>query len=98
MEIYLALVKFYRRRYPALKLRTEIKPLVQTYSTVNLVRGRFVITFKPGLCETAKVLLLPHELAHCLSWDSDRHPSDHGPAFGLAYSQTWQDYLDFLQE
>jgi hypothetical protein len=58
--------------------------------------GSFLIRIRKNISEDAQLILLPHEVGHMLSYDTDKHPSQHGPHFGIGYSEAWQSYLRWV--
>jgi hypothetical protein len=87
------LANHFRRDF-GVRLTLRRVPRLRNFGSANRGKdGRFVIKLRKDLCEGGQIAFLIHEMSHVVSWESDTHPSDHGPMFGLAYSDVWQSYL-----
>ena len=87
------LAAHFRREFPYRVTLRRLPRLRNFGSTVKQKDGSFCIKLRSTLCEGGQIAFLIHEWSHVVSWDSDVHPTDHGPMFGLAYSEVWQSYL-----
>lgn len=58
--------------------------------------GEFRICICRDIDKDAQLILLPHEVGHMLSWETDSHKSDHGRHFGAGYAKAWQSYLRWI--
>lgn len=96
MQIYRSLVSFYKRRLPALRLSVRRQRMAQDYALCRRADGGFDVRIASRLSEEAAILALIHEIGHALSWDRDKHPSDHGPEFGIGYAEAWRMYQTWL--
>ena len=56
---------------------------------------RYIIRVHPAACPTVAFWTLLHEYSHCLVWDVPC-TGEHGPYWGVAYSQCWEVYEDWL--
>lgn len=60
-------------------------------------RKRFKIRVNKDLSEDSAVLVLLHEIAHAITWDSDDVlPGDHNAFWGIAYSQVYKTWMGVL--
>lgn len=99
MQSYRRLVTYLKKNLPevSLSIRRTKRPSHE-YGECNIMKdGSFRIRISNEIDEdTAKVILI-HEVAHALSWHTDKHHSDHGPRFGIAYARVWRVYQDWLK-
>src|SRR5579859_1692739 len=51
---------------------------------------RFIIRVSDTLHDDAAILILFHEWAHAISWESKFMPGDHHVIWGIAYSLVWK--------
>lgn len=58
--------------------------------------SRFVIRVDKSLTEDAAILILFHEWAHALCWDTNFMPGDHHVIWGIAYAMVWKAWLASL--
>lgn len=97
MKNYRALCRFLREEYgKRYKFTFRRCDLGGDYGKCDLADGRFIIRVGHQLCEGGAVLVALHEMAHVVSWHTDRAPSQHGPEFGHAYHLVWESYLKYL--
>lgn len=87
------LAEHFRREFRVRLSLRRVERLRNFGSASRNKDGRFVIKIRKDLCEGGQIAFLIHEMSHVVSWESDTHQSDHGPMFGLAYSEVWQSYL-----
>jgi hypothetical protein len=67
------------------------------HAFTRLVDKSFEILIDKDADQSAQLMLLIHEVAHVLSWHADKHPSEHGKHFGIAYSKAWRMYLPWME-
>lgn len=60
------------------------------------IGNKFVIRVSSALHDDAAILILFHEWAHALSWESRFMPGDHHVIWGIAYSLVWKTWLASL--
>ena len=97
-ESPLALARHLRASFPTYRVRVRRLTLRDAWADCDKQKdGSYLIRIEKRVDATAQTILLIHEWAHVLSWETDRHPSDHGGRFGWAYSRVYQAYLDWLK-
>ncbi len=95
---FASLVRHLRNDFPDYRFSVRRVPYKVDYGRCHKQsNGSFHIRVRKDLEEGVQCLILVHEIAHMLSWETDKHPSDHGGRFGLAYSRAWQSYLRWLE-
>lgn len=57
------------------------------------VGDRFVIRVSNTLHDDAAILILFHEWAHAVCWESKFMPGDHHVIWGIAYAMVWKTWL-----
>ena len=59
--------------------------------SVRKGKPHFLVRIEKSLSIEAQVLILIHELAHCLQWRSNEESreSDHDAEWGIAYARLW---------
>lgn len=55
--------------------------------------NKFFIRVSDRLHDDAAILILFHEWAHALCWDSKFMPGDHHVVWGIAYALVWKTWL-----
>lgn len=106
MQAYRQLVRYLKARLPEYRFsvrRVKFKTVIvddhdctDCGDTDKRKDGSFLIRINSVLDEDTARLVLLHELGHVLSWETDRHPSDHGPEWGKAHAKVWRLYQDWL--
>jgi Zn-dependent peptidase ImmA (M78 family) len=91
------LVKHFRKTFPEITFKVRRCKIVNNmWGYCDKIEDRYNICISSSLCLTAQKLVLIHEMGHALSYDKDKHSSDHGPIFGAAYAKCWRAYLEWL--
>lgn len=100
MQSYRQLVNYLKKNLPEIELSVHRAKIADgDYAKCNPpVKNKFTIQIRSGLDEVACILLLMHEVAHALSWHTDKHPSDHGPEFWKAHRRVWDLYQKWIHE
>ena len=82
---------------PVVTSRRTLKDCI-AYTTLVRKDGlphHFNICIERSLSWEAVWQVLVHEWAHARAWDEESDTvTDHGPAFGIAYSQIWGDVVE----
>jgi predicted metal-dependent hydrolase len=93
------LVAHFKKSFPEISFKVRRCKLRESFWGVCGKAGNsYQISISNELCLTAQKLVLIHEMGHALSYESDDHPSDHGPSFGEAYAKCWRSYLEWIGE
>ena len=96
-------MKVFRARFETLHpVKLQRASLGGHFGDTGIVtrKGRqfLLVRVERSLSEEAQLLVLIHELAHCLQWRVDRQEagreSDHDAEWGLAYARAWRGLLD----
>lgn len=95
---FASLVRHFKKEHPHLKLsiRRAKTPSYTIGWCHKEADGSFRIVIRKTTDEEAQQLALVHELAHAISWTTDKHPTDHGSVFGQAYAAAWRSYMRWL--
>lgn len=92
---YRSLVRHLRKHveldYPISIRRTRLPDGLDGDAT--LANGRFVVRINRKLTENSAIDTVIHEISHCVVLESHQ---GHGPAWGMAYSRVYQEYLVWL--
>jgi predicted SprT family Zn-dependent metalloprotease len=97
---YRVVANHFRKNFPVKVYIRRVKLNGDDWGSTDRIRyyrKSFHICIDSKLDDVASVMVLLHELAHALSWTKDKHPSDHGPEFGRAYSRVYRMYLNLLE-
>jgi len=98
-EHYYSLLRFLRKNiafpYPISIRRVKLPN--DRIGDCDFENGKFKIRIDRSLPELLAMDILIHEISHALSWESDKHLTDHGPKWGLAYSKTYRTFLQWLK-
>jgi len=94
-----SLVSHFKRSLPEYKIsvRRVVVPAEYYAFTQKLADKHFRISVGSSMEEPAQIGWLVHEIAHVISWHKDKHHSQHGKHFGIAYSKAWQIYLSWMK-
>lgn len=93
------LVRFLKKQFPEIKFKVYRRSAPKGYWgwCDKNKKGEFIILIDKDTSYGGQVFMLIHELAHALSFDKDKHPSDHGPVFGMAYAKAWRIYQEWVK-
>lgn len=99
MDNFTHLAKLFKAAFPdiTLSVRRCSMPRNKWADCREISKGSYLIRIAKDVDATAQEVLLIHEVAHALSWETDTHHTDHGPKFGIAYAKAWRTYLSFLE-
>lgn len=100
MDGFSKLARDFKEAYQELSLsiRRCVMPRGKSADCTKRPDGSYLIRISNEVDATAQVVLLIHELAHAISWDTDTHQSDHGPKFGIAYAKVWRSFLKLIEK
>jgi predicted SprT family Zn-dependent metalloprotease len=75
--------------------RTRVPSSMDGYCSYE--NRRFKIRICHQIDQNAAMETLLHEMAHVLSWRTDRHRSDHGAKWGVAYAKVYRWFLEWAK-
>lgn len=87
-----------KRIPPKFSVKVRRVKLNNNAGDCEMIGKKFLIRVDSGLSHDAAVLILLHEWAHCLCWDSPKWlpgDKDHHLAWGIAYSHVYGVWLEF---
>jgi predicted metal-dependent hydrolase len=83
-----------RKEFPQVRFRIRKVKLSGFIGRCSLADGLFTIELNSIYPDEVLAFILPHELAHALTW----HEKDqHGPQFWAAYQQTYGAYERWIE-
>lgn len=92
-------VKFFRQEFPLnYPIKVTVAKVPDGYAgdcTLMKKPRHYRIRISNELPADAAVLVLIHEFAHALSWNSDKIlPGDHNAVWGIAYGQVYRAWFE----
>ena len=79
---------------PCMEVEVRFERVSETFASVRVEEGQFVIRVDDRLSTMLAVHFLVHEWAHCIVWSDGPLIKDHGDAWSLVYGRLYRRVFD----